>query len=164
MSATPPEHLRIAERWKQKRETEEKGWKMMYREKEKHTEAREKESYRDYRRTAKLQLLPDSELDGWDLGRGGADARGETSAEKGEGEEGRAIDLTIWGLNIWERPSREKKWWWDIISKKTRKRHFLKKIWKEHQWWISINRPETVTSSAVGTSGGRRWCETGAEW
>lgn len=37
--------------------------------------------------------LPDSEVEGWDLGRGGVDSRGGASAEKGEGEEGRAIDL-----------------------------------------------------------------------
>lgn len=37
--------------------------------------------------------LPDSGVVGWDLGAGSVEGR--ESEEKGEGEEGRAIDLTI---------------------------------------------------------------------
>lgn len=40
------------------------------------------------------QWLSDSEIEGRDLGRGGVNSRGGASAAKGEGEEGRAIDLT----------------------------------------------------------------------
>lgn len=54
--------------------------------------------------------LPDSEVEGWDLGTGGVDTRGRgASTEKGEGEVGRAMDLTIWGLKVWERPIREER-------------------------------------------------------
>lgn len=46
------------------------------------------------------QKLPDSETQGGGRGRGGADAGGGASVERGEGEEGRAMGLTIWGLKV----------------------------------------------------------------